>query len=138
MITKIREGLYLGDSSAQLELEEPTLIIDLIGWKFDLMPMENQGDSEKIWNLVNTMSTAQIEDVPILIKCQGSIDRSPFIMACYLAFVNWCEADKNDGLEDYVILAYEEVKRAHPQTFIHDDWIKWWVNPVIVGGERSQ
>jgi len=137
MITKIREGLYIGDSSAQLELEEPILIIDLTSWKFDLTPMENQEDSEKIWNLVNTMSTAQIQDMPILVKCHGSIDRSPFIMACYLAFINWCEADNDDNLDDYMVSAYEEVKALHSQTFIHDDWIKWWVNPIIVGGERS-
>ena len=132
MITKIREGLYLGDSSAQLELEEPIITIDLTGWKFDLAPMKKYEDNEKIWNLVNTLSTAQIEDVPVLIKCHGGIDRSPFIVACYLAFDNWCETDKDDFLDNYIISAYEEVKAAHPQTFIHDDWIKWWINPVIV------
>jgi len=137
LITKIRKGLYLGDSSAQLELEEPTITVDLTGWRFDVAPMKGWENHEKIWGVVNTISTAQIQKIPVLIKCHGGIDRSPFIMACYLAFSDWVDASKEDALSDYIILVYEEIKKTHPQTFIHDDWIKWWANPVTFDGEKE-
>ncbi|MBU2395783.1 MAG: dual specificity protein phosphatase family protein [Gammaproteobacteria bacterium] len=51
---------------------------------------------------------------PTLVHCHAGIDRSPFAIAVYL--VTECGYMPTD--------AYDLVKEKHPQTIIHDDWMK--------------
>jgi hypothetical protein len=57
-----------------------------------------------------------VDQYKILIHCQGGIDRSPFFAACYL----WGISKTGESLMD----CYERVKKARPQTMIHDEWVR--------------
>lgn len=126
MITKIREGLYLGDASAQLDLAEPTFTLDLTGWGFDLEPMKNDAQHIEVSRIVGTIKNIRDAHIPVLVKCHGGIDRSPFIVACYLTLETWLETGNWIG---HMIYA-DGVKRLHPATFIHDDWMSWWLHKL--------
>jgi len=124
VIRKIRENLYLGDEESpqllsELEPVKPNVILDLRGWRFDVEPMTDDGRLY-INRLLHVMSTAIWNDIPVLVHCHGAMDRSPFLVACWLWFEYLWEQDEN-GLD-----AYDEIKKIHPQTIIHDDWIRWY------------
>ena len=126
MTTVIREYLYLGDSESELKTNGLVkIILDLSEWKFDLEPMKNENDRLFIHELVSIITHCVDSEIPILVKCHGAMDRSPFIVACWVWFDYYCQ-DKEVSLLE----AYEEVKRLHPPTIIHDDWMRWWLNYV--------
>jgi len=124
MISKIRENLYLGDDSSSMYFDSsgtPAMLIDLRGWKFDMensvnwdsIPIE---DWYEVISFVEIIKTSINSGFPTLVFCHGGIDKSPFVVACYL------HLEEHMNAKD----AYKEVKELHPQTIIHDDWMTWF------------
>jgi len=122
MITKIRNYLYLGDETSSITgLKTASVVIDLRGWQFDLEPMNSDDDRWYIYDLLNIITSCVDKEIPVLVHCHGGIDRSPFLIACWLWFDYYCQDKDISGLE-----CYDEVKALRPSTFIHDDWMKWF------------
>ena len=115
MLTQIRENLFVGDDSAgvyfEAERDTPIVIVDLTEWKLDLEPIER--NIGKITDLLSVIRSSVLKGYPTLVHCHGGIDRSPFIMACYLY---WYE-----NIPSWE--AYEEIKKLHPLTIVHDYWM---------------
>jgi len=122
MITKIREKLYLGDSASSIGIDEPSVTFDLRGWDFDLNPMKNDSQHIEVSKFVGFITRCKDSNLPVLVKCHGGIDRSPFLVACFLMIDDWINTREYNGMK-----FYEEVKKLHPATFIHDDWMKWYM-----------
>jgi len=122
MLTKIRENLYVGDDSAGVYFESdkdtPVIIIDISHWRFDLDKFYER-DRGEINDILSVIRRSVRKGYPTLVHCHGGIDRSPFIIACYLAV-----EERRCGYE-----SYQEVKRLHPPTIIHDDWMSWFELP---------
>jgi len=127
MITIIHEYLFLGDSEAELNTRNtPKVTLDLTEWGFDLSSERIKYDRMYIHDLLGIITYCVDNEIPILVHCHGGIDRSPFIVACWLWFDYYCQNKEVSGLE-----AYDEVKRLHPATVIHDDWMRWFTQEGV-------
>lgn len=120
MITKIRENLYVGDDGAPILLNEiepnkPNIILDLRGWNFDMDPMTSDDERWFIYDLIDYITKSIDREVPMLVHCHGGMDRSPFLIACWIWFDYYCQDKEVSGM-----YCYNEVKKVHPTTFIHD------------------
>ena len=119
MTCKILKNLYVGDDSDAARFEFPMepihVIIDLRGWNVDEdAPHEDFSTVVKSLDLIKQCLE---NEIPVLVHCHGGIDRSPFVVACYLY--------KYGYFDEYS--AYNLVKVKHPQTIIHDDWMDKFV-----------
>lgn len=115
-MSEIRKNLYVGDTAANANFcseDSPITIVDLTGWLFDYVPNKNW---HQIWNIIAVINNSVLSGFPTLVHCHGGLDRSPFIIACYLTI-----HERMTGLK-----AYEEVKKLHPPTIVHDEWMTWF------------
>jgi len=71
-------------------------------------------DFSTVQKAVRLINNCLRNGVPILVHCHAGIDRGPFIVACYL----------HEIYGDSPSESYDWVKSLHPQTIIHDDWMK--------------
>lgn len=116
MMSKIRENLYVGDTAANANFcseGSPITIVDLTGWLFDITPNQNW---HEVMNIIAVIKNSVLSGFPTLVHCHVGLDRSPFIIACYLTIV--------ENMMSWE--AYEEVKRLHPPTLVHDEWMSWF------------
>ncbi len=120
MTSKIIWNLYLGDDSDASRFCVPSepiqLKLDLREWNAE--DELGHDDFSTIENAVKIIAGAHEDCIPILVYCHGGMDRSPFVVACYLLEL---------GLFDIHFSAYERVKKYHPQTIIHQDWFKKYI-----------
>jgi len=120
MTSKITDTLYLGDLRDSHNFSFPMIpvqsIIDLTGWYIE-EDIENKEDTT-LWKVYRMLANNNLYKIPTLVHCHAGIDRSPFIVAWFL--------HKHMGMtpDD----AYNLVKQRHPQTIIHDDWMKIFVD----------
>ena len=121
MTTKIRDYLYLGDQNSVVMKSSTKVTLDLRDWGFDLDPMNSDDDRWYIYDLLNIITSCVDKEIPILVHCHAGMDRSPFVIACWIWFDYFCQDKDISGLE-----CYNEVKDLHPQTIIHDDWMTWF------------
>jgi len=116
MTSKILGNLYLGDLRDSHNFSFPMIpvqsIIDLTGWHIE-NDIKNKKDST-LWKVYRMLAHNNLHNIPTLVHCHAGMDRSPFAVAWYL--------HKHMGMtsED----AYNLVKEKHPQTIVHDDWMK--------------
>ena len=96
--------------------QQPHVSIDLTGWNIDVEL--NQKTLNTVSRVIPIIHSCLVAGIPCLVYCHGGIDRSPFMVACYL-------------FEKVLLLpnqAYQAVKKAHPETIIHDDWMKMYIH----------
>lgn len=67
-------------------------------------------------------------NIPVLVNCDGGIDRSPFIVAYALFKDKMRREGIPKSLIEEGLKIYERVKKLHPATVIHDDWMRWLLN----------
>ena len=121
MTKRILDNLYLGSDSDKeyFKFSDERLVatLDLRGWN-----MEEDMKKNNLYRIDQTLEILHnlIElEVSTLVYCDGGIDRSPFIIACYL--LKWYPWE----------LAYDYVKKEHPQTKIHDDWMRTYLQSKV-------
>jgi len=123
MTSKILDNLYLGDLRDSHNFSFPMIpvqsIIDLTGWHIE-NDIKN-GDDSTLWKVHTMLAYSHQYKIPTLVHCHAGMDRSPFMVAWFL--------------HDYMGMtpeeAYNLVKEKHPQTIVHDDWMK-----IFVGKEQ--
>ena len=115
-MNEIIENLYLGDQNDSTRFYFPFepihTIIDLSGWD-----AEKDLEKGRFWvvqNAIQLIATSLLDDHPTLVCCHAGIDRSPFVVACYLY--------EMDGMEQFE--AYNYVREKRSQVIIHDDWMR--------------
>ena len=122
MTTRILDYLYLGSLEDSKRFGFPMVPIqgtlDLTGWW-----VEKEIEEENFTTILEAIEMIDwylSKKHPILVHCVAAVDRSPFIVACYL-YTKYKRPgyDEND--------AYDYVKEKHPWTFIHDDWMRKFV-----------
>jgi len=124
MLTEVVENLYLGSDvdvdgfSDYYGVESPIIHYDLTQWRIDYGLTDNE--FYRILAMVEQIEKIRDSGLPVIIYCHGGVDRSPFLVACYLYYVQGMKYDE----------AYELVKEKHPETFIHYDWMHWFVAMV--------
>jgi len=118
-MNRVLENLYLGDEQDSnnfwLSQEPLHTTLDLTGWNLDEKGM-TPSQSFFLQNLCELINIARSQG-PVLVHCHAGIDRSPFAVAVYL-FEEHPFTPEN---------AYDFVKACHPQTIIHDDWMREYV-----------
>ena len=103
--------------------QQPHVSIDLTGWNIDLeLSQENLKTVSRVIPIIDACIKTKI---PCLVYCHGGIDRSPFMIACYL-FTH---------IINLPYKAYQAVKEKHPETIIHDDWMRKYVQ--FYGGQEE-
>ena len=120
MRSEVLANLYLGDTTDAIRFGFPMEplqgTLDLTGW--DAEKEINHKDFSTIRQAIKIIDIYLTKNCPLLVFCHAGMDRSPFVVACYI-------------LENYddmtPVTSYEDVKSVHPQTIIHDDWMKLWV-----------
>ena len=115
----IIENLYVGDQRDGKNFHrlgpQPHVIIDLTGWAFDLD--QNEENLDYVIKVSRIIHKCQQAEIPCLIHCHAGIDRAPFMVAAYLYVFK-----AYDPFE-----AYNKVKKERPQTIIHDDWLRRFI-----------
>lgn len=111
---EVIRNLFVGDDF--YNEEDFGFVIDLREWDAERTFIEK--DYQYIAGIIYTLSHFMEDRVKVLVHCHGGMDRSPFVVAMYLH-----EYKDMDPME-----AYELVKRRRPQTIIHDDWARAYVN----------
>ena len=115
MISEIVNGLYVGDDvdAKDFWLTQQTHVsIDLTGWNIDLE--QRKGTLKTVDQVIPVIKSAYDNNLPTLVYCHAGMDRSPFMVACFI--------HRELGFTpDY---AYNLVKEGRPQTVIHDDWMR--------------
>ncbi len=117
-MNKIITGLYVGDQADGNNFflsQNPHVIIDLTGWAFDLD--QNKDNIEYVIKVCKIIQKCLEGDIPCLVHCHAGIDRAPFMAAAFLYIF------RPYNLYD----AYNLVKKNRPQTIIHDDWLKGFI-----------
>ena len=106
--------------------QQPHVSIDLTGWNIDLeLNNENLETVIKVAPIIHKCLGSKI---PCLVYCHGGIDRSPFMVACYLLkFQGYMKWD-----------AYQTVKNMHPETIIHDDWMRAYADFLKDGESKGR
>lgn len=120
MTSEILPHLYLGDTTDAIRFGFPMEplqgTLDLTGW--DAEKEISHNDFSTVRQAIEIIDTYLTKKCPLLVFCHAGMDRSPFVVACYI-------------LENYdemtPIKSYEDVQRVHPQTIVHDDWMRLWV-----------
>lgn len=132
MTTKILSNLYLGDTADAIRFGFPTEslqgTLDLTGWHAEEEMRHN--DFSTIEEAISIIDKYISNHLPLLVFCHAGIDRSPFIVACYIA--------KN--YEYTPESAYDYVKQERPQTIIHDDWMRKYMlscSETLKEGEKN-
>ena len=74
---------------------------------------ENLKTGDKVLPIIKA---AFDNDIPTLVYCHAGMDRSPFMIACFI--------HKELGFS--IEHAYKIVKEGRPQTIIHDDWMRFY------------
>lgn len=115
-MNRILPHLYLGDTTDAIRFSFPNEPIqgtlDLTGW--DVEGEIRHSTFLTIEQAISIIEEYQSNYRPLLVFCHAGMDRSPFIVACYIA--------KHYGGTPEE--AYAIVKQERPQTIIHDDWMR--------------
>lgn len=125
MRNQVIPNLYVSseqDAKGFCSNQQPHVSIDLTGWNIDLELNDQSLDTVfKVALIIHKCLFAQI---PCLVFCHGGIDRSPFMVACYLfSFQGYMMWD-----------AYQKVKDMHRETVVHDDWMRAYAKLLKDGG----
>lgn len=115
-MNRILHNLFLGDTTDAIRFSFPMEplqgTLDLTGWYAE---MEIRHSAfQTIDKALEIIEAYVSKEAPILVFCHAGMDRSPFIVACYLT----------KHYEHTPESAYEYVKQERPQTIIHDDWMR--------------
>ena len=117
MISEIIKNLFVGDEKDSIDFwysQQPHVTINLTGWNIDLeLKRENLKTGDKVLPIIKA---AFDNDIPTLVYCHAGMDRSPFMIACFI--------HKELGFS--IEHAYKIVKEGRPQTIIHDDWMRFY------------
>jgi len=115
MITEIIQNLFVGDDMDAKDFwysQVPHISIDLTGWNIDIEL--NRENLETIDKVLQVIKSAYDNDLPTLVYCHAGMDRSPFMVACFI--------HRELGFSSEY--AYKMVKEKRVQTIVHDDWMK--------------
>ena len=116
-MNRIVANLFLGDTTDAIRFGFPMEPIqgtlDLTGW--DAEKEINANDFSTVKQAIEIIDSYLSKHHPLLVFCHAGMDRSPFVVACYLL-------KEYDNMTPTI--AYGDVKRVHPQTMIHDDWMR--------------
>lgn len=120
MTSRIVANLFLGDEASAIRFGFPMEpiqgTVDLTGW--DAEKEIEHNDFSTVFDTIEIIDSYVVKHCPVMVFCHAAMDRSPFVVACYLL-------QKYDEMTPTI--AYEDVKRLHPQTIIHDDWMRKFV-----------
>lgn len=113
---QIVENIWIGDEQDSKDFwfsQQPHVSIDLTGWNIDYELSKENLDT--VSRILPVIYECHMNKIPVLVYCHAGIDRSPFMVACFLY-----------GYLGYTVIghAYQTVKNMRPQTIIHDDWMK--------------
>ena len=122
MTTRILSHLFLGDTTDAIRFGFPMEgiqgTLDLTGW--DAEKEIYRDDFTTVNEAIQIIDSYISKNRSLLVFCHASMDRSPFIVACYLYRY----------FEHTPKTAYEYVKQEHAQTIIHDDWMKRYQSSI--------
>ncbi len=122
---EVIRNLFVGDDF--YKEEEFNFVIDLREWNPEHTFLEE--DYQYIAGIIHTISIFHEPHSggKVLVHCHGGMDRSPFVVALYLHVYK-----KIPPIE-----AYELVKKRRPETIIHDDWMKKYLQWIEKVGNQS-
>ena len=119
MLSNIIQNLYVGDDEDAKRFYFPLIpihtTIDLSGWYVEKDIERN--NLLVIHKSIFLIDASLANDAPTLVHCNAGMDRSPFVVACFL--YNRFKRPGYDAND-----AYDYVKERRPQTIIHDDWME--------------
>ena len=115
-MNRILGNLFLGDTTDAIRFSFPMEplqgTLDLTGWDVEMEIRHNA--FQTINHAISIIEEYTSRGCPLLVFCHAGMDRSPFIVACYLA----------EHFDFTPEAAYDLVKKERPQTIIHDDWMR--------------
>ncbi len=111
---EVIRNLFVGDDF--YNEDDFDFVVDLREWDAERTFIEE--DYQYIAGIIYTISHFMEDKSRVLVHCHGGMDRSPFVVAMYL----------HEYKDMDPMAAYELVKRRRPQTIIHDDWARAYVN----------